>query len=362
MSTQERYQRQMILPEIGEAGQAALASASVLVVGAGGLGCPVLQYLAAAGVGRIGIIDGDRVEASNLQRQILYTDADIGALKAEAAARRIQAMNADVIVDIYPQKLDAEQAEKLFPLYDVIVDGTDNFTAKFLINDAGVKFGKPVVYGAIYRFGGQVAVFDSAKAGPCYRCLFPEPPRGHIPNCAEAGIIGALAGMVGTTQALQVIAVIVGSPDFEPLCGKLWTIDGLSMKTRAMALARDPDCRACSDRGHDMKLEGPIEEIEADALADDVCRLVDVREDHEWQAGHIDGAVHVPLSGLLAGQDVDLPQDKPLVLYCHLGVRSQQAGEILRAKGYKNLHSLRGGIEAYWQCTKDGGSHARSGH
>jgi adenylyltransferase/sulfurtransferase len=222
----DRYSRKICLPEIGLEGQKKISNASILCVGAGGLGSPALLYLAAAGVGRIGIADFDRVDASNLQRQIIFTEKDITYQKTECAARHVHEKNSEITIETHPEGLNAENAEKLFERYDLVLDGTDNFEAKYLINDAAVKFGKPMMYGAIQRFDGQASVFDARK-GPCYRCLFPHPPKAQIMNCAEAGVIGAVAGLVGITQAMQAIQVIIGHADFEPLIGKLWTIDAI---------------------------------------------------------------------------------------------------------------------------------------
>ena len=348
-----RYARQSILPEIGGSGQAKILDASVLCVGAGGLGCPALLYLAAAGVGSIGIVDFDNVDESNLQRQVLFTHADIGENKAEAAKARLNALNPEIDIEAYNCALDADNAEELFERYDVIIDGTDNFAAKFLINDAAVKFGKPFVYGSILGFEGQVSVFNY-KGGPCYRCLFPEPPTGHIPNCAEAGVIGAVAGIIGTTQAMEAIKIIVENQDFSPLAGRLWVIDARSMENKILNLPKDPDCPVCSKPKEEIILHysnptcGSIPEISIEnARANETALILDVREIDEWDAGYVDGAEHFALSALLQGKRPDFDKDREVILYFKAGVRSMQAAQILREEGYSNLSNMTGGYDAW---------------
>ena len=242
-----RYDRQIRLPEIRQEGQDKLLKVSVLCVGAGGLGSPALLYLAAAGVGQIGIVDFDRVDESNLQRQILFDTEAVGKPKVLEAARRLKALNPTIHIESYDEELNTRNAARLFPQYDVIIDGTDNFETKFLINDAAVKFGKPWVYGAIQGFDGQASVFNY-KGGPCYRCLYPEKPKGRIMNCAEGGVIGAVAGLIGVTQALQAIQIISGHENFEPLSGRLMTLDTRTMHTRILALKKNPECAACGKK------------------------------------------------------------------------------------------------------------------
>lgn len=352
-----RYHRQEILAEIGIAGQEKLAAARVLVVGAGGLGCPVLHYLAGAGIGTLGIIDPDTIDISNLQRQILYTTADAGKPKAVVAAERLLQLNPDIKVNAYAEELTAQNVLGLFGDYDVIVDGTDNFTAKFLINDAAVKTAKPVVYGAIQSFDGQVAIFDAAR-GACYRCLHPEPPQGMILNCAEAGVIGALAGIIGTVQAMEVIKLIVAHDTFQPLIGRLWMMDTRSMQTRTLHIPKQSNCPVCARPPQEIILQNyssvcsavMVKEIdctEMKLMADSV--MIDVRERHEWEAGHIEGATHLPLSLLRHNLNSFTPPNdgKTCIIYCQKGGRSKQAAEMLLRAGFNNIRSLKGGYEAF---------------
>ncbi|MFH1157329.1 MAG: HesA/MoeB/ThiF family protein [Pseudomonadota bacterium] len=240
-----RYSRQTLLPEIGDAGQERLAAARVLVVGAGGLGCPVLQYLAGAGIGTIGIIDPDTVDISNLQRQTLYKTEDAGSLKASLAKERLLQLNPGITMNAYPEELTDKNAPELFSGYDVIVDATDNFAAKFLIGDTAVKTGKPVVYGSVQGFDGQVSVFDAAR-GPCYRCLHPRLPTAPLPNRSEARVIGAMAGIVGSVQAMEAIKLVVNDSSFHPLIGKLWMVNALTMETNVISIPKRRNCPACS--------------------------------------------------------------------------------------------------------------------
>ena len=348
-----RYDRQTRLPEIGAEGQQKLLKASVLCVGAGGLGSPALLYLAASGVGRIGIIDFDRVDESNLQRQVLFDTVAIGKPKAQVAANRIKALNPDISVDVLDAELSAENVGTLFLSYDVIIDGTDNFETKFLINDAAVKFGKPWIYGAIQAFDGQASVFNY-KGGPCYRCLFPQKPKGRIMNCAEAGVIGAVAGLIGVTQALQTIQIIADHESFEPLSGKLWTLDTKTMQTRILNISQNPDCPVCSQKPDTIALaySSPVcgfvpELAPQQAHGRNNSCLIDVREQEEWDQGHIDGARLWPLSKMMAGDMPDLPQEMEIILYCQKGMRSLQAAQILKAQGYSEVYSMSGGYEAW---------------
>ena len=349
-----RYSRQLNLDEIGAHGQAKLARAAVLCVGAGGLGSPALFYLAAAGVGRIGLVDCDVVDESNLQRQILYGVADIGKPKVAQAREKLAALNPAIRIETHNAALNAANAPALLGGYDLILDGTDNFAAKFLINDAAFKLNRLWIYGAIQNFDGQVAVFDPAR-GPCYRCLFPEQPKARIMNCAEAGVIGAVAGMTGTAQALQAIQIIVGHDSFEPLIGKLWLLDGKTMMTRILDIPQNSACPVCcGDRSAIILPQEPdvcaaIREITPGALAAlcSAVELVDVRESDEWGQGHMASACHVPLSALEAGVACDLPYDRPLVLYCRSGSRSRRAAGILLQRGYADVSSLAGGYQAW---------------
>ncbi len=352
-----RYKRQSILPEIGEHGQSNISDASILCIGAGGLGCPALLYLAAAGVGRIGIVDFDVVDETNLQRQILFTTDQIGQNKAEAAKERLQALNTDIVVAAYPEELNGQNAVRLFAQYDVIIDGTDNFAAKFLINDAAVKTGKPFIYGSILGFDGQAATFNYSN-GPCYRCLFPAPPTGHIPNCAEAGVIGAVAGLIGTTQAMEALKVVAPHESFKPLAGKLWTIDMHSMQNKLLSLPKNPDCPVCSKEKEEIILQysspvcGFIPEITAEQVkSNKTALLIDIRETEEWDAGHIEGARHMALSALMQGNITDLPTNCEIILYCQKGVRSMQAAQLLQERGYLNISNMMGGYEEWLRCT-----------
>lgn len=348
-----RYDRQIRLPEIGEEGQEKILKASVLCVGAGGLGSPALLYLAAAGIGRIGIVDFDHVDESNLQRQVLFNTDAVGKPKAQEAANRIKELNPAIQVDVYDAELSAENAAALFPSYDVIIDGTDNFETKFLINDAAVKFGKPWVYGAIQGFDGQSSVFNH-QGGPCYRCLYPKKPKARIATCAEAGVIGAIAGIVGVTQALQVIQLVTGHETFSPLLGKLWMLDTKTMQTRILNIPKNPDCAACGKkrddliRTYDSPICGFIPELTPQQARrrSNSC-LIDVREQEEWDQGHIDGAKLWPLSKMMAGDFPDLTHETEIILHCQKGMRSLQAAQILKARGYLEVYSVSGGYEAW---------------
>lgn len=349
-----RYDRQIKLPEIGVEGQKKLGQAAVLCIGAGGLGSPALLYLVAAGIGKIGIIDGDHVDMSNLQRQVLFTMDDIGRSKAKSAAQRLRALNPDIKIEAYAENLTDINAEKLFELYDVILDGTDNFETKYLINDAAVKFNKPWVYGAIQGFLGQVSVFNF-EAGPCYRCLFPDKPTERILNCAEAGVIGAVAGMVGVTQALQVVQILVGHKSFNTLSGRLWSIGMLDMSVSELNILNDLNCPVCSKKSEEIKLSHNNQmcsingnEIDVDELSSLKDYIhIDVREQDEWDRGHIDGAILWPLSKIAGGQMPDVPKDSLVVLQCQKGMRSLQALQVMRVYGFENTVSLKGGYEAY---------------
>lgn len=360
MNNFDRYSRQTILPEIGEAGQLALSEARILCVGAGGLGCPALLYLAAAGVGHIGIIDDDRVEDSNLQRQVLYTHDQIGMNKAVAARAHLIARNPDISVTAYEERLSADNCERLFSAHDIIIDGTDNFDSKFLINDAAVKFNKPWVYAAILGFDGQVSVFTTDEQSPCFRCLFPHTPRNHVANCAEAGVIGSVAGMMGTVQALEVIKLIVNNDDLPSIAGNLWTIDTKSFTANTITLPRDPDCTVCSHPKESISLMNPTSstfcsssnEIDLDQMQDRLkanpdAILLDVREQNEWDAGHVDGAQLLPLSALSNGAQADFAKDAEVIIYCKAGRRSLSALQILQAQGFENLVSVAPGYDGW---------------
>lgn len=355
MKENTRYNRQITLPEIGEQGQKSLSRAAVLCVGAGGLGCPALLYLAGAGVGRIGVVDFDVVDETNLQRQILFTTNQVGVNKAQAAKDRLQALNPDIDVQAYPIELTNENVLGLFESYDVIIDGTDNFSTKFLINDAAVKNGKPFIYGSISGFDGQVSIFNY-KESSCYRCLFPKTPKEHIPNCTEIGIIGAVAGIIGATQAMEAIKVIVGHKNFQPLINKIWTINTLSLENNLLSLSKNPNCSTCSKPIEDIKLEynsshcAKVLEVTIDEVqSNKAALLIDVREEDEWNEGHIEGAQHIALSALMKGDQINLPKDRDIILYCQKGVRGKQAAAILQTQGYVHIFNVRGGYDS-WLC------------
>jgi len=352
-----RYQRHLSLPGFGKAAQERLKAGTVMVVGAGGLGCPALLYLAAAGVGRIVIVDPDTVDTSNLQRQVLYTEGDVGQPKAEVAARRLRDLNGFVDVAAVTERLRRENALALMGACDVVIDGSDNFATRYLVNDACVMADRPFVYGAIQGFEGQLSVFNW-RGGPTYRCLFPEPPPpGFAPNCAEAGVLGVLPGIVGTWQAGEAIKVLTGVG--EPLSGKLLLWNALTMNVQTIGLAVDPQSRAIRDLPADV---GPAAcssadwEIDAAELRRLIgtgpVQLLDVREDWERQVDAIHPSLHIPLGMLeLASAEellADLQANQPTVVYCAAGVRSLHAVSILReAFGLRLAQSLRGGMHAW---------------
>ena len=360
-----RYARQRILPEIGDAGQAALASARMLVIGAGGLGSPVLLYLTAAGVGLkeaggcIGIIDDDNVDLSNLQRQILFTESDEGHAKSRVAASRLQQLNSDTEFKVFQTRLSSDNALDIFSDFDIVIDGSDNFDTKYLVNDAAVRLGIPVVYGSILGFEGQAAVF-SAKQGPCYRCLYPEQPSSHVPNCAEAGTLGGIAGMIGTIQAVEACKLALGQAHceaygLEPLIGKLFITDAHHWDTRTLEISKRKDCPVCSLPPELITLpESKPQQCASLPAAMDLndlqglfesgipFTLVDVREPHEWESGHIEGALHIPLGKLLVAPEVldTLNRLEPIVVYCQHGMRSARAVGYLRQHGYDAFNLL----------------------
>lgn len=349
-----RYARQVILPEIGRAGQARLARSRVLVIGAGALGTAALYYLAAAGVGTLGIADDDTLELSNLHRQILYTNGDVGRRKAEAAAERLRAFNPDIHAVPHPVRVTAENAVELMGDYELVVDATDRLEAKFLVNDACARAGRPLVHAAVLGFEARVAVFDAAT-GPCLRCLFPSPPDVPALTCAEAGVLGAITGITGSLQALEAIKWLLTDSDgkagsgLETLLGRLWLLDGRTLHTRVIDLPRDPQCRICGQAPEDLEPQAEpqrVAEITHEQIAEyPGALLVDVREDHEWQSGHLPGAVHHPLSGLLEGLP-QLPDSEHYVFYCAHGQRSLFAARLFQDAGYRNVFSLAGGLAA----------------
>jgi adenylyltransferase/sulfurtransferase len=365
-----RYSRHIGLEEVGEAGQRRLKGASVLIIGAGGLGSPAALYLAAAGVGRLGIVDFDSVDLTNLQRQILHDTSAIGLAKTASARARLSAINPLVQVETIDEELTAANALAIIGAYDVVIDGTDNFKTRYLTNDACVLLGKPNVYGSVLRFEGQASVFGTAD-GPCYRCLFPEPPPpGMVPSCAEAGVLGVLPGLVGTIQATEALKMILGVG--ESLAGRLLLIDALRMDFRLIRLRRDPTCPACGTREIKSLIDydefcAPrssmtsqrtpgVKEITPRDLADrlrrgEMIEVIDVREPYEWQIARIDGARLIPL-GQVAAAVTDLSRDRDLVLYCHHGVRSRAAAEFLAEQGFQRVWNLSGGIDR-WSAEVD---------
>jgi sulfur-carrier protein adenylyltransferase/sulfurtransferase len=359
----QRYSRHLILPDVGVEGQQRLKAARVLIVGAGGLGSPVALYLAAAGVGTLGLVDFDVVDVSNLQRQILHGTKDEGRSKLDSARARLHDVNPHVRVDTYETRLTSANAIDIISGYDIVVDGTDNFATRYLTNDACVLLGKPNVYGSIFRFEGQASVFGLAD-GPCYRCLFPEPPPpGSVPSCAEGGVFGVLPGIVGTIQATETIKLILGIG--ETLAGRLLLIDAQSMQFRAMTLRKDPACPACGTRtitaliDYDEFCGAPgadamddiddVLEITPRELAarlsgaDDSFDLIDVREPYEWAIARIDGARLVPL-GQIPKSLSSLDKTREIVVMCRSGVRSADAVRFMQAQGFARVRNLAGGI------------------
>ena len=348
-----RYQRQITLPEFGAAGQSRLAGASVLIIGAGGLGSPASIYLAAAGVGRIGLVDFDRVDETNLHRQILYGTSDVGRPKLEAASERLRDLNPEIAIDTHPVRLSSENALDILRRYDVILDGTDNFATRYLVNDACTLLGKPNVYGSVLRFDGQVSVF-SMSDGPCYRCLFPEPPPPHlVPSCAEGGVLGVLPGIIGTLQATEAIKIIAGVG--ETLAGRLLLFDALRMTFRVMKLKRRCDEHAritklidyeefCNPMHHTnitpAELSGKL------ASGEEVV-LVDVREPYEWNAGHIEGATHIPMNQIMHRLS-EIPKDRDVVVICRSGARSGHVQQhLMQSQGYTRVKNLIGGMQRW---------------
>lgn len=370
----KRYQRQMLLPNIGIDGQERLKQAKVLCIGAGGLGSPVLLYLAAAGVGTLGIIDMDEVDITNLQRQIIFSELDLGVKKVLAAEKNLKNLNSNLNTITYDEAFCAANADKILPHYDLIIDATDNFAAKYLINDSCVKYGRPYIYGSILGFEGRVTVL-SAQHGPCYRCLYPQPPTGYIPNCAEFGIIGALPGIIGCIQAMEAIKWILSEggtlpsqiypnrPAFYPLLGRLWMLDTQTMSTQYFTIKKNPDCPTCSKTGEDIRLEEPkmqcatnnsslvpnitLEESK-NYLKDANAQFLDVRELNEWHNGFIPNARHFPLSKLLTGEGVnELNPDKKYIVYCQSGKRSQIAAAYLMQSGITDVVNLENGFSCW---------------
>jgi molybdopterin/thiamine biosynthesis adenylyltransferase/rhodanese-related sulfurtransferase len=366
-----RYSRHLIMPEVGMEGQRRLKAASVLIIGAGGLGSPLAMYLAAAGVGRIGLVDYDVVDASNLQRQVIHGTKDIGRPKLDSARDRLLDINPHIEVETYNEPLTSENALDLFAGYDVIVDGTDNFPTRYLVNDACVLLGKPNVYGSIFRFEGQATVFD-ARIGPCYRCLFPEPPPpGLVPSCAEGGVLGVLPGTIGAIQATETIKIILGIG--EPLVGRLMLYDALLMRFETVKLRKNPDCPICGDHptvtelidyeqfcgmpGHDhsefysenerLAPAIDVEEVKARLDAGDDFILLDVREPHEWAISDIDRATHHIPRGDILEHLGELDTARDIVVYCKTGGRSADVVMQLKEHGFERVMNMVGGINAW---------------
>jgi len=356
-----RYSRHLIIPDLGVDGQKRLKNARVLVIGAGGLGSPALLYLAAAGVGTIGIVDFDVVDESNLQRQIIHGQSDIGRSKAQSARDSISEINPLVEVRLHELRLEPTNAVNLFEQYDLILDGTDNFATRYLVNDACVLLGKPYVWGSIYRFDGQASVFW-AEYGPCYRCLYPEPPPpGMVPSCAEGGVLGILCASIASVMGTEAIKLITGIGD--PLLGRLMIYDALDMSYRTIKIRKDPQtpkitelidyedfCGVVSDEAAAASADSTLTPRELRELLDSGKKvaLIDVREPVEWDINHLDGALLVPKSTLESGEGLaHLPQDRIPVLYCKTGVRSAEALAAVKKAGFSDAKHLQGGIVAW---------------
>jgi molybdopterin/thiamine biosynthesis adenylyltransferase/rhodanese-related sulfurtransferase/molybdopterin converting factor small subunit len=363
----KRYSRHLIMPEVGMDGQRRLKAAKVLCIGAGGLGSPAAMYLAAAGVGTLGLVDFDVVDMSNLQRQILHGTADIGRKKLDSARDRLASINPEIHIETFDVALSSENALDLFEPYDIVLDGTDNFPTRYLVNDACVILGKPNTYGSIFRFEGQASVF-ATKGGPCYRCLYPEPPPpGLVPSCAEGGVLGVLPGIVGTIQATEAIKLIIGVG--EPLIGRFLIFDALRMRFRELKLRKDPDCPVCGTHPTVTKLidyeqfcgihpaapepvaptaqasqtEISVVELKKRLDRGDKLRIIDVREPNEYQISRIPGSTLIPL-GDVPRRYNELNPDEELVVHCKMGPRSAKAADFLRSVGFKKVLNLKGGI------------------
>jgi sulfur-carrier protein adenylyltransferase/sulfurtransferase len=361
----QRYSRHLLLPEVGVEGQRRLRAARVLLIGAGGLGSPSALYLAAAGVGTIGLVDFDTVDVTNLQRQILHGTASIGRSKLESARERLHDLNPGVTIVPHSLRLDSSNALGVLSGYDVVVDGSDNFPTRYLANDACVLLGRPYVYGSIFRFDGQASVF-AVPEFPCYRCLYPEPPPpGLVPTCAEGGVLGVLPGVIGSIQALEAIKLILGAG--ESLAGRLLLFDALRLRFRELRLRKDPECPVCGPHPTITSLidydafcgigSAAAEEIDAAALRREqasggTLTLVDVREPHEWASGTIDGARLIPLAEL-ASRSGQIDANASVVVYCQKGSRSRRGAELLRSAGFTDVRSLTGGIEAWRSSTNE---------
>jgi adenylyltransferase/sulfurtransferase len=363
-----RYSRHLLIPEVGLEGQRKLKGSSALVIGTGGLGSPVALYLAAAGIGNIGLVDYDVVDSSNLQRQIIHGTDTIGVLKVESARDRMLDLNPDIEVEVFNEAFTSENAMRIAADYDILIDGTDNFPTRYLTNDVSVFLGKPNVYGSIFRFDGQASVFY-AEEGPCYRCLFPEPPPpGLVPSCAEGGVLGVLPGTIGTIQATEALKVLLGIGS--PLTGKLLLYNALDMSFDFVKLKKNPNCRVCGPNAditepidyeqfcgvpghdHDEGSAGEKWDITAPELSERMkhnhLKLLDVREPHELQISALPDAINIPL-GTLAARMSELDSADEMVIFCKAGTRSTRALELLVTAGFKKVKNLKGGINAWAQ-------------
>jgi molybdopterin/thiamine biosynthesis adenylyltransferase/rhodanese-related sulfurtransferase len=362
-----RYSRHLIIPDVAMAGQKRLKNAKVLCIGAGGLGSPALMYLAAAGVGTLGIVEFDVVDESNLQRQIIHGNSDIGRSKAESARDSVREINPYVQVNLHEERLDSSNVMELFAQYDLIVDGTDNFATRYLVNDAAVLLHKPYVWGSIYRFDGQASVFW-ADQGPCYRCLYPEPPPpGMVPSCAEGGVLGVLCASIGAIQVTEAIKLLTGIG--EPLVGSLMVYDALEMEYHKIKVRKDPNCAVCSDHptvteliDYEAFCGAVSDEAAAAAIGSTITAselkdlidaekpifLVDVREPAEWEIVRIPGATLIPKDEILRGDALALlPQDRQIVMYCKSGVRSAETLAAVKAAGFRDAVHVQGGVTAW---------------
>src|SRR5213083_340388 len=357
----QRYSRHLMMPEVTPEGQHRLKAARVLCIGAGGLGSPAAVYLAAAGVGTIGIVDFDHVDLSNLQRQILHGTKDIGRGKLESARDRLRDINPEIGIELHNCRFSSENASEIVSKYDVVVDGSDNFATRYLSNDVCVFAGKPNNYGSVFRFEGQTTVFAPQLGGPCYRCLFPEPPPPEsVPNCAQAGVLGVLPGIIGMLQTIEAIKLIVGIG--EPLIGRLVHFDALKVQFRELKLRRDPQCPVCGENptifapiDYDQFCEArddasvpaiSVQELKGKMDARDAFELIDVREPFEFEIARIDGAKLIPLGEILERAE-ELDREQTLIVHCHSGGRSAQAVRLLKQRGFANVHNLEGGIDAW---------------
>lgn len=352
----------MIMPEVGRAGQERLKDSSALLIGAGGLGSPAAYYLAAAGFGRLGIVDFDAVDRSNLHRQILHFDSDVGKRKVDSAKEKLQNQNPDICIETFDEKLTSENATEILANFDIVIDGTDNFPTRYLVNDACAFLKKPNVHGAIFRFEGQVSVFDVSK-GPCYRCLYPDPPPpGEVPSCAEAGVFGVLPGIVGCIQASEAIKIALGLGD--TLTGKLLAFDALSMDFQTYSVSKNPNCKLCGTNPTVTKLidyedfcgmkkstpmnipQGTVQQLKEKLDAQNGLTLLDVREPHELEISRIEGALHIPIAQV-PFRIKEIDQNSEVWIICRTGNRSNQIAGILMQRGFKNVTNVAGGINAW---------------